>query len=261
MLFNIKNRAKSAAQIDFDGSMLYARNGADWEAAFLESGTIKFLTDPGEVDVFLCSNGYAGGTAYKLRGGVGQWFLYGANGGRGGDYLITTVNFKRNVEYTLTIGAESTIVGGDVSLSTANGVRGSSGGQGAICRAETSAYASSGVTQQPGAGGDGIFAFGEPEDTTLIDVLKGKKFCAGGGGGDAAHITYNVFCTADNKGGQTDGGNGSKYRNGTATDSTAGAANSASGGGGARYTYEENNDQSKAGGSGILFFRNHREVS
>lgn len=265
MLFNIKSNAKSAAQIDFDGSMLYARNGSDWEAAFLESGTIKFLTDPGKVDIFLCSNGYAGGTTSRLQGGVGQWWLYGAGGGRGGDYLITDVNLKRNVDYTLTIGAVSTLAGGDVSLSTAAGTRGASGGQGAICRAETSAYSSSSVTQQPGAGGDGIFPFGEPGDTILIEELKGKRFCAGGGGGDAAHIAVEVFSSADNKGGQTDAGNGSKYRkvNGvlTATDSTAGAANSASGGGGARCTYEQYDDLSKAGGSGILIIRNHREVS
>ena len=262
MIFNIKNNAKSAAQIEFDGSMLYARNGADWEAAFLESGTIRFLNDPGEVEVFLCSNGYSGGTTARLQGNVGQWWLYGAGGGRGGDYLIRPVSLKRNVDYTLTIGAESTLSGGDVSLSTAAGTRGASGGQGAICRAETSVYASSGVTQQPGAGGDGIFAFNEPSDTTLIEEFKGKRFCAGGGGGDAAHISVNVFCSSDNKGGLTDAGNGSKFRkvNGvnTATDSTAGAPNSASGGGGARCTYEQNDDTSKAGGTGILFIRNRR---
>lgn len=267
MLFNIRPLAPiTAPPIDFSGDMLHAIDGENWEAAFLEGGTIRFDSDPGSVDVFLAANGNPGGTKNRLNDGVGKWAYYSGAGGEGGGWIKATVTMKPGVDYVLTIGDTATLVGDEVILSTANGQAGSSGGKRAMLymtNVEVAGRNPNGSINwhaQPGS--PGIFAYNDAYDRTIIPEFRGKRFCAGGGAGDAFWFAGNVIESTDNSGGATDGGRGAWYR--SASDNGAavpGADNSASGGGGERYSFDGGsyNSPAAAGGSGVCFIRKHLE--
>lgn len=262
MIFNLKRPGASGLPvIDFGGDMLSALSGDEWEAAFLESGTIRFNSNPGDCDIFLVADGKSGGTTSQT-GYFPTRYFYGAGGGRGGNYRLARATLSAGVNYTLTIGDDTTLAGNGLSLSTADGNVGSNGGDGALCRVELYTeqmllYTAS-INRQPGKGGNGVWAYNEAYDTTIISELSGKRFSAGGGGGDAFCASLNVFCSNDNAGGETDGGNGSRYRNGDIGEATPGGAHTGSGGGGARISYEGFDTLSAAGGSGICLIRRHR---
>lgn len=257
MIFNLKRLGASGLPvIDFDGDMLSAFSGDEWEAAFLENGVIRFNSNPGDCDIFLVADGEAGGNTDLRQGGVDEWYIYGGGGGRGGNWLLARVTLQAGVDYTLAVGSVTTLAGGNIDLSTANGNQGKAGGQRGIAYYYSGGSGSGYVQQQPGDGVDGIFAYNGTEDTLIISELAGKRFSAGGAGGDA--FSLRAFCSSDNTGGETDGGDGSRYRNGDITDATPGGAHTGSGGGGGRRSYEGFDTTSAAGGSGICLIRRHR---
>lgn len=262
MIFNLKRLGASGLPvIDFDGDMLSAFSGDEWEAAFLESGTIRFNSNPGDCDIFLVADGKSGGTTSQA-GYFPTRYYYGAGGGRGGNYRLARATLSAGVDYTLTIGDDTTLAGNGLSLSTADGNVGSNGGDGALCRVELYTeqmllYTAS-INRQPGKGGNGVWAYNEAYDTTIISEFSGKRFSAGGGGGDACCSSLNVYCSSDNSGGETDGGAGAKNRRDALTEPAAGGENTGSGGGGARISYEGSDTLSAAGGSGICLIRRHR---
>lgn len=266
MIFNLEDRGGFKGGITSTGAMQYASIGADWEAVFEESGTITFTEDPGNVDIFLLADGKSGANGRMVvQGGV---FYYGGDGGAGGNYVIAKNIPLGTGSFTLTLGATATLVGGDVSLSTANGSSGKSGGQGGLAQGGrhnsggTVVWDYGSVGREPGKGTDGIFAYNDGEDKTLIADYRGNKFAAGGGGGDAFISALGIYTTADQSGGDTDGGDGASMYKGTVVLSTAGGAKSGSGGGGGYYGWyggAEDSRAASAGGSGVCFIRRHRE--
>lgn len=267
MLFNIRPLAPiTAPPINFSGNMLHEIDGENWEAVFLGSGTIRFDSDPGQVDVFIAANGKSGGAKNILNDGVGKYAYYSGSGGEGGGWIKETVTLKAGVDYILTIGDIATLIGGSVNLSTANGQAGSSGGKRAMLY-----MTNVGVSgRTPGGsinwhaqpGNPGIYAYNDSYDRVIVQQFRGKRFCAGGGAGDAFWFAGNVTENTDNSGGATDGGRGAWYR--SATDNGAavpGADNSASGGGGERCSYDGGSYNSPAavGGTGVCFMRKHLE--
>ena len=275
MLFNIRpNPMISAPTISFQkagsqsaGNMLYATVGDQWEAAFLESGTIRFNGAPGDVDIFLVANGHSGNNpTAPLDDGIGKKLYRAGEGGDGGNWLLLRTSLlKAGVDYVLTIGTNTTLVGGSINLTTANGNAGSSGGtRGLIYMTNVgiSGRSPSGnITQHAGKGADGVFAYNDAYDRIIVSQFKSKRFCAGGGGGDAFYYGGGVYETADNSGGATGGGHGSWYRTpSNIGDASAGGANSGAGGGGGRVCYEGFDTLGAAGGSGVAFVRKHLEA-
>lgn len=253
MLFQLDQTggAVSEDSILFSGDFDFARDGQNWEAAFYESGTLRFAADPGLVDIFLVANGQTGGT-----GSQSGSFWYSGKGGDGGRYVLKTVRLRRGVDYAITIGAASDLSGADLDLDTDNTDddthAGASGG--------TAAKVASGSVSQANTGGSpGVWAYAETEDTTLVDALEGKRFCCGGGAGDCTVSgTSSASHGGVNDGGETDGGDGGS----SDTTAQAGGAHTGSGGGGGFTVNDSGGPRAGApGGSGVMLVRKHREVA
>ena len=263
MLFNISPLPKlTAPQISFAGEFLNVVDSDGWEAAFLESGTIRFTGDPGLVDVFLVANGKAGGELRDVSGGIAEYFYYSGKGGDGGNYAVMTVTLLPDVDYTLTIGAESSLTGSGLSISTvANGAAGATGGASGMVHVWQTGSWHGSIDQHPRKGNDGIYAYNDPSDTVRIPEFSGKRFCASGGGGDACWPAGNLYESADVRGGETDGGDGGSIRNVNGSNVTSapksGGANTGSGGGGG-INGPYDSAASAAGGTGVCFMRQHR---
>lgn len=259
MIFNLKRFGASGLPvIAFDGDMLSAFSGDEWEAAFLESGTVRFNSNPGDCDIFLVADGESGGETAIVEAAINEYYIYGAGGGRGGNWLLFRATLQAGVDYALAVGATTTFSGGGISLTTANGNQGKAGGARGIAHRKELGSVTGDIQQQPGKGTDGIFAYNDTEDTLIISELAGKRFSAGGAGGDAFSSSIRLYASSNNVGGETDGGDGSRYRNGEITEATPGGAHTGSGGGGARRSYEGFDTISAAGGSGICLIRRHR---
>lgn len=254
MIFNIDDSGgMSAGMIGYSDpdALLYAASGSSWEAALLASGTLTVQRSC-LVDLFLVAGGQPGSR--------GSGDATGGAGGAGGEcVLVSSVWLRRGVSYAVTVGGsgeDTSIVGMGLSESAESG-QGSAGGLGAIVTGLSRTRAAS-------AGTDGVYAYSEDSDTTLISDLTGKKYGAGGGGADAFNSSY-VYANStshggSNAGGQTGGGSGGIPGQSGDTAATAGAANTGSGGGGAWRKYNGDGTPG-AGGSGIIMIRPHEEES
>lgn len=242
------------AAVDFtDDAFAFSRSGQDWELMLMESGTLRLNAMPGLVDIFLVADGANGGTGRQ----VGAYY-YSGKGGDGGRYLAASgVRLQRGTAYAVTIGAVSGIAGGDVTLATDGEASqaGAAGGRAAYVGPNDPNTANE-------AGGPGIYAYGEEQDTLLIESMRGKRFCAGGGGGDCSVSgTHSSAHGGVNEGGATDGGDGGSSSSGGVSAAGAGGENTGSGGGGGYSHSTYGVAAGAAGGSGVVFIRKHRETA
>lgn len=220
----------------------YDENG-NWEIALLKgtNATLKFLENPGDVEIFL----QAGGKTPANR-----------KGGSGGAHKVVSSTLSSGANYSVTVGAADADSTFDAS-SSAGGTAGASGGW------------KPGAQQVAANGGDGVLAFGSA--TSLIASLSGRKYGAGGGGGkyyyteDGTNWT-NISATS---GGTTGGGSGGTFDNTTSRPTALpaagnGEANTGSGGGGTNQWKNSATSQTAVygaagnGGSGIVIIRNKR---
>jgi hypothetical protein len=245
VIFNLDfgTGASGQDQIEYSGQKLYAQSGRDWDAALLSSGTLRVKTSA-LVDLFIVAGGKPGSR--------GSGDAIGGQGGAGGEcVLVSSVRLRRGVSYTVTIGdsGEDSSIVGDSLVETAESGKGSAGGVGAIVSGTSR-------TRSAQAGTDGVFAFGVA--TSLIESLSGRKYGAGGGGGEAFNSSY-VYSNSwqhsgSNSGGVTGGGTGGVTSSGGDTNATSGAANTGAGGGGSWRKYSGDSVPGN-GGSGILLIR------
>lgn len=242
--------------INFTGVSNFAIDAnSNWELLLKSNGTLRFLKNPGDVDVFYVGGGFPGGlgTANNIQANGGQ-------GGLGGKTHTIQSTLKKGQNYIIQIGAGGYYTGNTLTNptastafgeSSANGSDGSNGGQGSITRSN-SRY------QAAAKGNDGVFAFNE--NTSLLN--SGVRYAAGGGGAQSMY-EYTFNKDGNRAGGTTGGGIGGRIsaRNDTENGGN-GVDNTGSGGGGAwaayTNTYQEEVGRPGIGGSGIIIIRNHR---
>ena len=255
-LFSFMN-GQTAATYEY-----YGDGTENWEIALLDSGTFKFLANPGLIDVFVVGAGGTGGTG-ETSGG----YATAGNGGNGGECCtFENVSVSRNNQYPIQIGTlgndteafEGLIARGGNSNEWSSD-KGKSGGNGSKC---TSAAGVSG----PVAGAQGELAF-NGEDTS-IQAINGTYFGSSGGGGGSS--LYRNGWTSQpgayggvikdtlraGSGGETSGGGSNP---GASVDQTA--PNTGAGGGGGAVAYNNSSAIGGSGGSGIVIIRNHRSNS
>jgi hypothetical protein len=243
MIFNIDSGGgkMSADMIAFDGNFDFAEDGSNWELALYGSGTLRFKGTPGLVDVFVVDGGKPGNDAQNTAGDGGA-------GGNGGNYKTTTIRLKRGIQYQVSVGGSgesSAISGGNNVIDASDGAH-KNGGIGATMTA-----GSSNVNK---AGDDGVYAYGEETDTTIIANLHGVLFAPGGGGhGVTADYVRSSAHGGISTGGMTGGGTGGYSGNGT-----DGRGYGAGGGGGASVAPDGVRGRGGAGGTGIILIRNRR---
>lgn len=245
MIFNIDSGGGkiSAEMIAFDGSFDFAEDGSNWELALYSSGTLRFKGTPGVVDVFVVDGGKPGSDARNAAGDGGA-------GGNGGNYKNTPIRLKRGVQYQVTIGesgGSSSVSGGNVTVDASDGAH-KNGGKGASMTS-----GSSNVNEE---GDDGVYAYGEETDTTIIANLHGVLFAPGGGGGHGvtANYVYSSSHGGKSTGGITGGGSGGGAGNGS-----KGTGYGAGGGGGASVAPDGVKGTGGLGGTGIILIRNRRD--
>ena len=255
MIFNLDDGGgpMSASKISFDGDTDFAREGGQWEAAFYSSGTLRFKTAPGLCDIWILDGGENGGS-----GSTSGGYVYSGKGGDGGLHkLHASVRLKRGVDYTLTVGAAgaaSSLVGGDIDLSAANGTKKSGGARAQMPQGITS-------TGTVNTGGkDGVWPYEADSDSTLISELAGKLLGASGGAGNANNDKY-VYTdehSGDPAGGDDGGGEGGvrSRHNGT-----AGTGYGSGGGGGYGDGSGGSHGTGGTGGPGLILIRPKMEVS
>lgn len=242
----------------------YGDGTENWEIALLDSGTFKFLANPGLIDVFVVGSGETGDTGTDS----GAAPYKGGDGGDGGECVTSqSVVVNRNNPYPIVIGAN----GGDSSgfeVSARGGAKSSEyipdrstyayyvGGIGGLCRG--------GQQNQPN-GKDGMLAFNG--DDVSISTFANTLFGAGGGGGSAEirNPGYNSYggysgWTTTNQGSGTPYPR-SAYGSGGTTgrdEAKVGRSNTGQGGGGGYNIDGAKGEGGKPGGSGIVIVRNHR---
>lgn len=254
MIFNLDTGGgpMAAEKILFEGDFDFARDGQDWEAAFYESGTLKFATEPGLVDIWILDGGENGGSG-EIAGG----YVYSGIGGDGGLHKLHTVRLRRGVEYALTVGAAgeaSSLVGGGLDLNASTGAK-STGG--------TKAKMPQGVVSQGDVntgGNQGAWPYEADSDCTLIDALAGKRLGASGAAGDANN-DQSVY--TDQHGSSTTGGEHGGGDGGVRSHHSGYDASEPGGGGGGSYG-DGSHGQHGTGGSGaagLVLIRKHVEVA
>ena len=210
----------------------------NWRIKFLTSGTFKSSKDL-LVDTFLVGGGGGGGKVTDY---------YGAGGG--GGYTTTSfAKIKKDVAYSIVIGA-----GGAVEQSggrTSGFGASAAGGQGAVNKTggtggSGGAFAVSGKGGSNGSNGGGGNGYGLGQGTTTREFGEstGKLYAGGGGSG------YNT--NSSGLGGSGGGGHGGHNAEGS-----NGAANTGGGGGGGGHSGYSGGK----GGSGIVIIRNTRSTS
>lgn len=250
-LFSFMN-GQTAANYEY-----YGDGTENWEIALLDSGTFKFLANPGLIDVFVVGAGGTGGTGITS-GGIAT---AGAGGNGGECCTFENVNVSRNNQYQIQIGVlgndteafDGLIArGGNSAEWSAN--NGKAGGLGSQCNS------SSGI-RTPVVGSQGDLAFNGND--TLISTITGTYFGSSGGGGGSARPGWTQQSGAyggvikgslrAGSGGSTSGGASDP---GASVDQTA--PNTGAGGGGGAVAYNNSAALGGSGGSGIVIIRNHR---
>lgn len=253
-------------KISFTGSKLFARSGRDWEAALKGSGTLRFSKSPGLVDVWILDAGVKGGSG----SGDAYTYIYSGKGGNGGRHKLFTVRLEAGVDYAVTIGqtvgydssgnelsgAETSLIGGSLSLSASSGQRSAGGSRAAMPQNNGGA----GTVNTGGA--DGVYPYDEASQTSILSEISALgKLAAGGGAGDANN-NRNVYTDQHggvNDGGQDGGGDGATRSN------YAGSAGTGYGsGGGGGYGLGQDPGSSGPGGDGapgLVLMRPHKEAA
>ena len=252
----------------FAGDYLFARDeeSGDWELALLESGTLDWLTLPGDVDIFLVGAGQDGGDAYWTGAATLDYndsFINSGAGGAGGRVLTASgVTLDGSCAVVVgTDGADSSISCNGRSYTSANGPAPREGGRGAEMRQATN---SAGTVNNGGV--DGVNAYGAPTDETMIPELAGVLYAASGGGGHANNNYGNqtwLYVYTDNHGGIDTGGQTGGGKGGGRSHHSGYDAEGYGSGGGGGYGDGASHDlgQGGHGSDGIILIRNHREVS
>lgn len=239
----------------------------NWRIKFYTSGTLTWLTNDYNIDVFLV-------------GGGGSGHTQDISGGGGGGYTTTKKNIviSQNIEYPIVIGNggrgpstnyQAGNAGGDSTAFGYTGIRGSpaisstgqggdggSGGGARYCDGGSDGSNGGSMTNgaAPQSGGPG-----QGTTTREFGENTGDLYSGGGGG-------YNNACKGDyNKklyiqGDSAPGGGGyGTYSNmyGTQFPGQNGTANT--GGGGGAGWFNGTGCAAGSGGSGIVIIRNHRE--
>lgn len=258
MIFNLRNSIGrrggviTADSFTFTGTKIFSRDEdtGHWELALTSSGTLTWLTLPDRVDLFLVGNGQ-NGTAGEYNAST-TWHT----GGKGGDggRCDTEKNVELASSCTAVIGNDTTLTTNGVTYSSANGPAPKEGGIGALVANDL--YS---MPRVNAGGSDGVYAYGEVEDTTMLGVSD-ARFGASGGGG---HVQNNLYYYSgsrggNNKGGETGAGYGGTKESVVGTDATFYGGG---GGGGASDQFAGNNGAGGAGYGGIILIRDHREVS
>lgn len=247
---------RSANDISYSGSFVFWRDGKNWEIA-LKSGSntaLTFLKKPGKVDLFLVDGGKPGNI------GPNDASIYSTVGGKGGDggkvRLIIGVDMEK--ECLISIGQS----GGFTSLSTDRATYTTDGGE-TVKTGGEGGSAASGSIENAKAGEDGYKAF--LDDTALTDFA-GHLFGSSGGGAGARTI-YDDHAKGAKGGATEDGedpttyGAGAHLSSNDGFDGYAGRENHGQGGGGAgefNFNTSVYDGVVGAGGSGVIFIRNHR---
>ena len=256
-------RAITKNDFTYNGNYIFTTDGKNWEIALLggNAASLVFTKNPGKVDIFAVAGGakasYYSSTPQNAQVGPS----HGAPGGNGGECVTRSgISLAANTNYSVSIGGSdqnTTISGGDLSITAASG-HGSSGGAGGIAAQDTTTNASAGTA--------GVYAYGKPSDTLITNAFKGHKFGAGGGGGGSMlYIDQNKNSLPAN-GGESNGPNHEYGKGGSygSKKGSAGYPNHGQGGGGPYFWYTgsanrygDGTDSSLGlGGSGIVFIRN-----
>lgn len=269
MLFNFDDNRSRGGRITedsfaFAGRYLFASDeDGNWELALLDSGTLTWLTLPGDVDLCLVGAGQDGGAGYFSGGGSGNWdyndsFVNSGKGGDSGGVLTRRgISLKGGCQVTVgTEGGDTELANGAQFFSSADGtIR--PGGSGATMR---QAHNSSGTVNRGGA--DGVWPYESDQDETLIQELRGHRVAASGGAGHANNNygggVYTDVHGGSNTGGSTDGADGGTRDHHAGFDAT-GYGNG--GGGGYGDGSGHNNGSGGNGSQGIAMIRRHKEVS
>ena len=248
MLFNFDDTggAMSADALDFDGeagSIDFAGDTSAWEASVNASGRLRFLADPGLVDLAIIAGGKPGSTGAAGLGGLG--------GKGGGILLVTGVRLRPFVWYNITVGGS----GEDSTLWAANELSYAAvSGEGG-----TAGTPSSTRGQDPVAGGPGTEIWAGEH---LLEALNGVKFGPGGGAGGSCSRDYAFYNPS--AGGATGGPTGGAAASGGGTDPSAGPAGYGCGGAGAWHNDAPNasavHGTPSLGSSGRILIRKHVEV-
>ena len=254
MLFQLDQTggAVSEDSILFEGDFDFARDGQAWEAAFYESGTLRFAADPGICDIWILDGGEDGGSG-EIAGG----YVYSGIGGDGGLHKLHTVRLRRGVEYTLTVGAAgeaSSLAGGGLDLDASAGTR-SAGG--------TKAKMPQGVVSQGdvnSGGNQGAWPYESDSVCTLIVALAGKRLGASGAGGDANNDSgvYTDQHSSSTTGGEHGGGDGAVRDHHNGYDATQPGGGGGGGYGDGKYGQH---GVGGSGASGLILVRKHVEVA
>lgn len=218
--------------ITYTGSYLAINDGGgNWRIKFLTSGTLTFLKEPGNIDLFLVGGGGGGALYY---------------GGGGGGYVNTQSNISVIVStgYSISIGSGGGNQGGvsrafgysaaggykyPGSVDNGDGGNGGSGGGGGAYSGTAGNGGENGSDGQASSAAPG--GYGDHVTTREFQEAGGDLYAGGGAGNSRV--------------GGTDGQPGA---GGGGAASSNGVANTGGGGGGGGGT----------GGSGIVIIRNHR---
>lgn len=257
MLFNIKAGLGRRGGIitedsfTFTGTYLFARDEetGHFELALTSSGTLTWLTLPDKVDLFLVGNGQ-NGTAGNYNSST-TWHTGGSGGNGGRCYTEKEVELANSC--TAVIGNDTTLTTNGTTYTSANGPSPKEGGIGALVANDI--YS---MPRVNAGGSDGVYAYGEVEDTTMLGVSD-ARFGASGGGG---HVQNNLYYHSGSRGGKNTGGVTGGGFGGTsqAVAGTAGSFYGAGGGGGASDQFA-GDGAGGAGAGGVILIRDHREVS
>lgn len=231
---------KSESDILFEGQFDFAIDSdGDWEAAFYESGSIRFKKSPGDVDIAIVAGGESG---KQGRAATPYFTGLGGEGGKGGEVVTAQRHLQRGVSYTAVVGGsdENSTLSLPSETITARSGYGANGG-----------IPSSTRGTPPTEGSDGTKIWG---GESLIAALADIQYGAGGGPGEYESSDYASYPGA--AGGTTGAGRGG-YLN--AAQAASGQANTGSAGGGAfRDDAHDTDGTVGLGGSGIVRMRNHR---
>lgn len=269
MIFNLRNSTgKRSGAITEDsfaytGAYLFARDEqtGHWELALTSSGSLTWLTLPSEVDLCVVGAGQTGGSSFFSGADTKWWNDSFINSGAGGDggRIFNAPGVQVGSSCAVVIGSsgsDSTLTSDGNVYSSANGPAGKPGGRGAEMR-----QASNSVGNVNKGGADGVWPYGTATDEQMIQQLQGHRVGASGGGGHANNNNdvYTSNHGGIDTGGATDGGKGAgggDQKNGVPAAGYGNGGGGAYGDGKVDITYAGG-----AGSDGIIFIRDHREVS
>lgn len=212
----------------------------NWELALLTSGSLTISSITTGVDVWYQAAGYNG----ESHSNVDNWGNHGGSGGGGGyHYMVHDLPLYAGHQYNAVIGESNGAPSSVFGYSSSSGSQGAAGGSGGYCNSNVSEF------WEPTSGGNGYYAFDDPN--TLY--RPGYRYGAGGGAAPGAGFNSGVGWTyrgTATSGGSDGGGGGGATHNSGGN----GAANSGSGGGGGGV----GGPTGGTGGSGIIIIRNNR---